>query len=47
MSDLVRYEIRPPAAVITIARADKRNGAEPRADYRFGRRVSPCPPTTR
>jgi methylglutaconyl-CoA hydratase len=25
MSDLVRYEIRPPAAVITLTRADKRN----------------------
>src|SRR5829696_4631896 len=25
MSDLVRYEIRPPAAVLTLARADKRN----------------------
>jgi len=25
MSDLVRYELRPPAAVLTLARADKRN----------------------
>src|SRR5213592_3926178 len=25
MSTLVRYEIRPPAAVLTLARADKRN----------------------
>jgi methylglutaconyl-CoA hydratase len=25
MSNLIRYEIRPPAAVITLARADKRN----------------------
>lgn len=25
MSDLVRYEVRPPAAVLTLARPDKRN----------------------
>ena len=25
MSDVVRYEIRPPAAVLTLARADRRN----------------------
>jgi methylglutaconyl-CoA hydratase len=25
MSDLVRYEIRPPAAILTLARAEKRN----------------------
>lgn len=25
MSELVRYEVRPPAAVLTLARADKRN----------------------
>lgn len=25
MSELVRYELRPPAAVLTLARADKRN----------------------
>ena len=39
--DLVLYEVRPPAAVLTLNRPDRRNALSRGADRRPGRRLQP------
>ena len=40
-ADLVLYELRPPAAVLTLNRPDRRNALSRALDRRPGRRLRP------